>query len=323
MPDVTMRAAVVDGPGTIRVVETAVPDPGPGQVQVRLTGCGVCGSNLPVWEGRPWFAYPLAAGAPGHEGWGQIEQLGDGVAHVRVGDRVAMLSQRAFAELDIAAASEVVLLPRSFGQHPFPAEAVACAVNVMRRAGIQAGQRVAVVGIGFLGAVLVRLAALEGADVTAITRRRYALDMAAELGAAHLVTLGEVWQTVHEARAAHHEQGFDVVMEVTGLQAPLDVASHLTATRGRLVIAGYHQDGLRQIDMQTWNWHGIDVVNAHERDPHVYVEGMRQAVALVESGALPIDRLVTHAFPLEAAAEAFRCAVDRPDGFLKAVVTHA
>jgi threonine dehydrogenase-like Zn-dependent dehydrogenase len=89
------------------------------------------------------------------------------------------------------------------------------------------------------------------------------------------------------------------------------------------VIAGYHQDGPRQVDMQMWNWRGIDVINAHERDAQVYVHGMKEAARLVESGALPLDVLITHVFPIEAAAEAFKCAVERPDGFLKAaVVTH-
>jgi 2-desacetyl-2-hydroxyethyl bacteriochlorophyllide A dehydrogenase len=318
-----MRAAVIDGPGAISIVETAAPDPGPGQVQVRLAGSGVCGSNLPVWEGRPWFDYPLPPGAPGHEGWGHIERLGEGVEHLAVGASVALLSQRAFAELDVADASEVVPIPAALQGVPFPAEAIACGVNVMRRAGIRSGQHVAVVGIGFLGAVLVRLAALAGAQVTAITRRKFALDVAASLGATTQVALTDAWETINNAKAANNQQEFDVVIEVTGLQAPLDVASQLTGTRGRLVIAGYHQDGLRQIDMQLWNWRGIDVVNAHERDSQVYVEGMREAARLVESGALPLDLLITHVFPIEQAAEAFRCAVERPDGFLKAtVVTH-
>jgi threonine dehydrogenase-like Zn-dependent dehydrogenase len=111
---------------------------------------------------------------------------------------------------------------------------------------------------------------------------------------------------------------------VTGVQSALDIASQLTTTRGKLVIAGYHQDGARQIDMQLWNWRGLDVINAHERDPQVYVDGMRQAVDLVTSGVLPLDRLITHVYPMDAAAEAFKCAVERPDGFLKsAVVTDA
>jgi 2-desacetyl-2-hydroxyethyl bacteriochlorophyllide A dehydrogenase len=318
-----MRAAVIDRPGTISIVEATAPEPGPGQVQVRLHGSGLCGSNLPVWEGRPWFNYPLPPGAPGHEGWGRIEQLGDGVTHLSVGDSVAVLSQRAFAELDIAEANQVVPIAPTLAASPFPAEAIACGVNVMRRAQVTAGQRVAVVGVGFLGAVLVRLSTLAGAHVTAISRRRFALDVAASLGAQQQVVLSDTWTTINEAKAAAHNQEFDVVFEVTGLQPPLDVASQLTATRGRLVIAGYHQDGPRQVDMQMWNWRGIDVINAHERDAQVYVHGMKEAARLVESGALPLDVLITHVFPIEAAAEAFKCAVERPDGFLKAaVVTH-
>jgi 2-desacetyl-2-hydroxyethyl bacteriochlorophyllide A dehydrogenase len=315
-----MRAAVIDRPGVLSVIQTEAPEPGPGEVLVRLTGSGVCGSNLPVWEGRPWFNYPLAPGAPGHEGWGRVERVGAGVQHLDLGAAVAVLSQHAFAEMDVAAAAHVVPVPPNLASVPLPAEALACAVNVMRRAKVLAGQRVAVVGVGFLGAVLVRLASLQGADVTAITRRRFALDIAEALGARRQIILTDPAQTIHDAKAANQHQEFDVVFEVTGLQTPLDIASHLTGTRGALVIAGYHQDGPRQIDMQLWNWRGLDVINAHERDPEVYVAGMREAVRLVECGALPLDVLVTHLFPIEAAADAFRCAVERPDGFLKAAV---
>ncbi len=315
-----MLAAVIDRPGSISIVETAPPEPAPGQVQVRMHGSGVCGSNLPVWEGRPWFEYPFPPGAPGHEGWGVVERLGDGVDHLGVGQSVSLLSQRAFAEVDVAEADQVIPIPAALQGAPFPGEAIACGVNVMRRAAVKPGQRVAIVGVGFLGAVLVRLAALAGADVTAITRRRFALDIAASLGAKHQVSLDDTWATINEAKSQNAGQEFDVVIEVTGLQVPLDIATQLTTTRGRLVIAGYHQDGSRQIDMQLWNWRGIDVINAHERDPQVYVDGMREAARLVEGGALPLDVLITHVFPFRAAAEAFRCAVERPDGFLKAAV---
>ncbi len=64
----TMRAAVVAEPNRVRIEEVAVPAPGPGEVRVRLEGCGVCASNLPPWEGREWFTYPMEPGALGHEG---------------------------------------------------------------------------------------------------------------------------------------------------------------------------------------------------------------------------------------------------------------
>ena len=77
-----MRAAVLAAPGQIRLERMALPEPGEGMVRVRLEGCGVCGSNLPPWEGRSWFQYPFPAGAPGHEGWGEIDAVGPKVSKV-------------------------------------------------------------------------------------------------------------------------------------------------------------------------------------------------------------------------------------------------
>ena len=83
------------------------------------------------------------------------------------------------------------------------------------------------------------------------------------------------------------DRGCDVAIEAVGAQWPLDLAAELTAVRGRLVIAGYHQDGPRQVSMQSWNWKGLDVINAHERDPQVYVAGMEEAVLGWRQGVFP------------------------------------
>src|SRR5690606_40523727 len=112
----------------------------------------------------------------------------------------------------------------------------------------------------------------------------------------------------------------DVTIEVTGLQAPLDVAGELTRERGRLVVAGFHQDGPRTVNMFLWNWRGLDVINAHERDPAVYVGGMRMAVAAVASGVLDPERLYTHRFALADAGAALEMMRSRPPGFLKALI---
>ena len=112
----------------------------------------------------------------------------------------------------------------------------------------------------------------------------------------------------------------DRVIEAVGKQGPLDLAAELTREGGRLVIAGYHQDGPRQVDMQMWNWRGFDVVNAHERDPKMYVRGLREAVEAVASGRLDPAPLFTHTYSLERLGEALDATRDRPDGFLKALV---
>jgi threonine dehydrogenase-like Zn-dependent dehydrogenase len=115
----------------------------------------------------------------------------------------------------------------------------------------------------------------------------------------------------------------DRVIEAVGKQWPLDLAAELTRERGKLVIAGYHQDGPRQVNMQLWNWRGLDVINAHERDPALYMEGIRAAVDAVASGRLDPSGLYTHLYPLERLDEALDATRDRPDGFLKALVTFA
>jgi threonine dehydrogenase-like Zn-dependent dehydrogenase len=112
----------------------------------------------------------------------------------------------------------------------------------------------------------------------------------------------------------------DCVIEAVGSQQALDRAGELTRVRGRLVIAGYHQDGPRLVNLQLWNWRGLDVVNAHERDRALYVEGMRQALSLAANGTIPLDQLITHTLPLEELDRAFQLMAGRPSGFLKSVV---
>ena len=89
---------------------------------------------------------------------------------------------------------------------------------------------------------------------------------------------------------------------------------------GRLVIAGYHQDGPRQVNMQLWNWRGLDVINAHERDPRIYLAGMQSAVEAVRAGRLDPAPLYSHRFPLSRLDEALTLSEERPDGFMKALV---
>jgi threonine dehydrogenase-like Zn-dependent dehydrogenase len=316
------RVAVLDAPRSARIESRPPPPLAPRQVRVRLEGCGVCGSNLPVWEGRPWFTYPFPAGAPGHEGWGRVDGVGAQVDGIRPGDRVAMLSYNAFADYDVAEADNVVLLPRALEGRPFPGEALGCAFNVFRRSEIQPHHTVAIVGIGFMGALLVNLATRAGARVIAISRRRFALEMARKMGAAETIVMDDLARALGAAKELTRGSGCERVIEATGLQAPLDLAGELTAERGRLVIAGYHQDGLRQVNMQLWNWRGLDVINAHERDPRVYVDGMRAAADAVARGQFDPSALYTDQFKLEELPVAFQRMGTRDGNFLKAILTY-
>jgi threonine dehydrogenase-like Zn-dependent dehydrogenase len=317
----TMRAAVLAGPGQIRVDDVARPEPGPRQVRVRLEGCGVCASNLTPWAGPDWMQFPTEPGALGHEGWGVVDAVGDEVEGLSKGDRVAALSYKAYAEYDLADADAVVRLPDSLVGQPFPGEPLGCAMNIFRRSEIEAGQTVAIVGIGFLGAILTRLATDAGARVIAISRRPFSLDVARAFGAVETIPMEDHNGIIGHVKELTEGVFCDRVIEAVGKQWPLDLAAELTRERGRLIVAGYHQDGPRQVNMWLWNWRGLDVINAHERDPKIYVQGIHEAIEAVASGRLDPRPLYTHTFPLNRLDQALDATRDRPDGFLKALVT--
>ena len=323
MTDKTMRAAVLTGAGKLMIQDAPLPDPGPGQVRVRLEGCGVCASNLTPWEGPEWMQFPTEPGALGHEGWGVVDAIGEGVTELRPGHRVGFLSGKAYAGYDLAEASQTVKLPEGLEDLDLPLEPFGCAMNIFRRCGIQAGQTVAIVGVGFLGAILVALATKAGARVIAISRRETSLELARKMGAAETIPMHDHWQIIEEVRELTKGTFCDRVIEAVGKQWPLDLAAELTREGGRLIIAGYHQDGPRQVNMQLWNWRGFDVINAHERNPAVSVQGMREAVAAIEAGLIDPKLLITHRYPLDRLDEALDATRDRPGNFVKAVVVPA
>ncbi|HEV7867090.1 MAG TPA: zinc-binding dehydrogenase [Chthoniobacteraceae bacterium] len=315
-----MRAAVITAPGLVEVQQVALREPSTNEVRVRVESCGVCASNVPPWEGRPWFTYPMEPGTLGHEASGFIDAVGADVAQWKRGDRVAFLGNNGYAEFEIVPAEGLIAIPPELDGHAFPGEPLGCAMNIFARSAIREGDVVAIIGIGFLGALLVQLARHAGARVIAIARRSFALEIARELGAEPVV-LGDPGEVVRRVQEIAGGRLCDVTIEATGKQAPLSLAAELSRERGRLVVAGFHQDGPREVNMQLWNWRGLDVINAHEREPAIYLSGMRAALEAVRSGRINPAPLFTHHFPLESLGEALALTRDRPDGFMKALVT--
>lgn len=317
-----MRAMRLVAPERFEPVEVARPEPAEGQVLVRVDGCGVCGSNLPPWRGETGVDFPLPPGAPGHEAYGVVAGVGAGVQGLAEGDPVATLAYRSFAEYDLADASATVPLPPALEGEPVLGEPLACAVNVERRSRVREGDLVVVIGIGFLGALLLQLVRRERpARVIAVSRRQASRELAHRLGADKTAPLDGVdgvsvehWLTGTYGRLA------DVVIEATGHQEPLDLAARLTRERGTLVIAGYHQGGPRTVDLQLWNWRCLDVVNAHERDPALYARGMREGIERLAAGEVELGPLISHRYPLERIDRAFASAAGRDGGFVKALV---
>lgn len=315
-----MHAARIVGPRELRFEVLPLPEPKPRQVRFRVEGCGVGNASAAAWLGLGAHRYPLAPGQTGCEAWGIVDAIGNEVRNVREGDRVAAISQHSYAEFDMADAEAVARLPPDLTGLPFPGLALGGALRAIERSQLGVGHAVAVVGIGFLGAMLVRLATLAGARVVALSRRPFSLALAREMGAAWTVDLRDPERAVAEVQELTHGDLCDAVIEATAQQAALTLAARLVAVRGKLVIAGRHCDGKREVDLDLWGQRGLDVINADDARLEAQLAGMRAAIETIESEQLDPRPLYTHIYGLDDLAQALDTACERPLGFIKALI---
>ncbi|MEM2703436.1 MAG: zinc-binding dehydrogenase, partial [Candidatus Bathyarchaeia archaeon] len=191
----------------------------------------------------------------------------------------------------------------------------------IQRSNIHLGDVVVVIGCGFMGLLLIQLAALRGpSELIAIDINDERLKIAEEFGAEVSLNPYRV-DPIKYIMDATGGRGADVVIEAVGEQSSLDVATKIAKIRGTLVIFGYHVGEPRIIDMERWNWKGLDVINAHERETEVYMEGMRIGINLLSKGKIKIKPLITHTYPLEQINRAFTDVETKIKGLIKAVIT--
>lgn len=314
------RAAVINTPGKVAVQDLILPEPGKDEVRIKVEGCGICASNIPVWEGRDWFEYPVEPGDPGHEAWGIVDAVGEDVKNFTRGERVTGLSYNAYATHDIAKAKDLVVLPDFLDNKPFPGEPLGCAMNIFSRSDIREGHTVAIVGSGFLGLLLTQLAKSAGARVIALSRREFSLEAANNAGADETIALDDHYQIIEKVKELTNGKFCERVIEATGKEWPLNLSIELTGERGKLIVAGFHQDGMRNVNVQMLNWRGIDMISAHERDPAQYVQGIKDAIDAVQKQAMDPFPFFTHGFSLDEMETAYRHLTDRPDGYIKGVI---
>lgn len=283
-----------------------------GEVVARVLACGVCASELHAWEG-PIPAYPVAMG---HEPVGIVLETGSAVTRVAVGDRVTGRAGPAFADYLVTNQDDLIVVPPGLGLDDSLGEPLGCVVEGLRRTRIGSGDRIALVGAGYMGLLTLELLATDGArGIVAIDPRPDARSAALELGAGEAFAPGDA---PIDAQAG----AFDVAIEATGTQAGLDAATDLVREHGVLSILGFHQGGRRSVDMETWNWKSIDVVNAHVRRRDLLNEAIRHGLELVALGRIRPGRLLTHRFPLEGLDDAFGALASKPPGFIKAIVVN-
>lgn len=312
-----MRVAVLTGRRTFELQETPIPAIDADEVLVKVAACGVCASELDMWDGAGSSAYPLY---PGHEVSGVVDAVGDRVDGIWVGDPVAVwVTTRGFA--DYVAVKAEYCLPA--GDVPLDlalGEPVGCATNAVELADPRLGDDVVIIGAGFMGNLVQALVSMRGVhQVIVADTRPDALDRAKVLGATRVVDVRSE-SLVDVVADSTSSRGADVTFECTGTEAALLVVGDVTRMSGKIALVGFHQGAPREIPLGLWNWKAFTLVNAHFREVATIMRGMRIGMRLMTSGALSLERLVTHRFPLPQIGDAFGLARDKPAGFVKATI---
>jgi L-iditol 2-dehydrogenase len=313
-----MRVALLVEPGRFEIADEPAPVMGREEVRLRVAICGVCASELDMWRGAAGHAE--LPRYPGHEVSGVVEEVGSEVPWPRVGDHVAAwVTTRGFAEQVVVRAEHCVPVD-GVPIEVSLVEPLACAVNAMELAQIQLADDVLIVGGGYMGLLLLQLAAQRGPRHLVVADiRDEALERARGLGATHVVNVAT--RSAKDVVAGLTDgRGVDVAIEATGTQPALSMLAGVTRMSGTVAIAGYHQGEPRLVDLAAWNWNAFRIANAHFRDVGVIMHGMRTAGRLLSSKRVAMEPLVTHRFPLDRIGEAFATAVEKPEGFVKAVV---
>jgi len=319
-----MRAAVLHAPKDLRVEAIRDPAPGPGEVLVRVSAAGLCGTDLRIWSGDRPVRYPLIMG---HEFIGEVATVGPEVRNVKPGDRVAVepnyscgtcalcregnrnlcLSRTAvgidvdggLAELARVPARCCWTAPRELSpEQLLLTEPLAVVVRAVNRSAVRSGESAAVLGTGTLGLLALQVLRSRGARVLAVSRSERRLALAREFGAAatHSLATGSGAEV---ARRFSGREGVDVVVETAGTPEAGEAALGLARPNGRVVLTGLPHEPSRV--------HFFWVVRRELTilGSMIYQDEFPEAMRLLQTGAVKAEPLVTHRFRLDAVAEAF------------------
>ncbi len=317
-----MKALVVSTPGQWSVVDDApVPSPGEGEVQVQVKAVGICGSDLHILAGEfPPTPYPIT---PGHEFAGVITDVGPGAANASVGDRVAVdpslfcgrcrhchagrgnLCEQwgaigdtvdgAFAEYVVAPERNVYPLPDELSYAAGAlVEPMSCVVHGLHRLAMRPGSELLIVGGGAIGLLLLQAAKRSGAaHVDVVDTDVARLERAQELGANDVA--GNPTDLIR-----HRGHGYEYVIEATGSPAAAEASLDALDRGGSLLIFGVAPEHA-EIAVSPFR-----VYNDEQTilGTMAVLESFAPAIGLLAAGAVDVERMVTHSFPLEAFDEA-------------------
>ncbi|MDE2747716.1 MAG: alcohol dehydrogenase catalytic domain-containing protein [Chloroflexota bacterium] len=320
------QAAYYEGNRSIRLGAGELVDPGPGEVQLKVSHCGICGTDLHIFHGAmdARVKMPLVMG---HEMSATVHKLGAGVDGFALGDPVVVLPLAPckecpacaaghghvchnlnFLGIDTPGAFQSYWTVPAYTLHRMPSnlalkhgamiEPLAVACHDVRLAEVRPGDHVAVLGGGPIGMLVALAARHAGADVIVSEINPYRVELAAKLGL-EAYNPNET-DLVNEVMRRTKGAGADIVFEVSGSQAGAALMTDLLRVRGLAVIVAIFAQK-PQINLFRFFWRELRLQGVRVYEPQDFAD----AISLAASGALPLDDLITDIRPLSALRSGF------------------
>ncbi len=333
-----MKALVIESPGSIGITDKQRPEPKTGEVLVRLSYVGFCGSDLSTYLGKnPMVSYPRV---PGHEISGVIEQTGEEVPEgFSAGQKVTVVPytscgrctscrkgrshacrhnqtlgvQRdgAMQELIAVPWQKILKAPALGSLELAMVEPLTVGFHAVERGRVTDSDVVMVLGCGMIGAGAIVRSALRGATVIAVDIDDGKLDLAEALGAGHVIN-SKTADLHEELQKITGGDGPDVVVEAAGNPVTYRAAVDEVAFAGRVVCIGYAGSEV-SFATKLFVQKEMDILGSR----NATAEDFRAVISYLERGTFPMDRMVTERVKPGDAAGAVQAWADAPGKVMK------
>jgi len=339
-----MKAAILRGPRQVEFGNRADPIPAPGEVLVQVKAVGICGSDLHVYRHGGFGNIVVNDLVQGHEPAAVVAELGPGVKHLKIGDRVAVepgiycgccepcltgrpnicpnvkyLSAQsvdgAFCEYLSRPESRLMALPESLSfEEGAMLEPLAVGVHAVRASNLRLGDHVVILGAGSIGLTILQAARCAGATkIYVFDRLDYRLEVAKKMGADAVANIDQA-DPLEMLREWTRGRLCDRVFEAAGQPESFSLAVRMPALGGTVVLVGLCA-GEVSLPLDRARLGEVNILSLR-REAHAY----KAALELVESGRIDVKSLVTHRFPLDRTGEAMEVAASYAEHAVKVIV---